>query len=126
VAKFAVGAACTTNAQCGSGACDCVDAACSSKICHDGACGSCRYATSATTCAQRPTGAACDDGDPCTGGDYCDGAGVCQSGCTCGGGFCAGGFGVDKMDCGTGARDWECDYSNGTPPVCSLITSPCY
>ncbi|WP_437591162.1 Kelch repeat-containing protein [Sorangium sp. So ce1000] len=71
------GQACTRADVCEAGVCVGTPVACAAPdTCHEAAC---EPATGECVTAQRPDGAACDDGDGCTEGETCD-AGACVAG----------------------------------------------
>ncbi len=73
------GQACTTDAACGLGHCECGDATCTAggTLCADMTCGPCKFTSSGTACdGDRAAATSCDDGDACTTTDGCSG-GVC-------------------------------------------------
>ena len=74
------GFTCTANNQCANGLC--IDHVCCATTC-TGACMACNVGGSLGTCAPKPAGTTCDDGNVCTTGETCQGGS--QAG-TCGGG----------------------------------------
>jgi MYXO-CTERM domain-containing protein len=81
----ALGAACTTATECGSGFC--VDGVCCATACGGGVttdCQACSTAAGATMgnglCTARTVGLTCSDGNGCTTTDTCQANAVCQSG----------------------------------------------
>ncbi|MEE8408149.1 MAG: hypothetical protein V3T05_00960 [Myxococcota bacterium] len=108
------GASCTTNTECNSNQCECIDAGCSAKVCSAVDC-DCEFNISGNSSCDGPLNDGEDDGDNSCGAQTCNGVGACN---LANNAPCTANFQCESNEC-------ECRNATCSSKRCSAIDCDC-